>query len=90
MFGKSSNNKITDFYLNRLSSLEKKPGSIFESNDNDSNLNIINESYREKEMSIQFKLNPKITENTIPNSTMHQKDSKFNLQDTDRGRTSRF
>ena len=52
MFGKSSNNKIADFYLNRLSSLEKKPGSIFESNDNDSNLNIINESYREKEMSI--------------------------------------
>ena len=79
MFGKSSNNKIADFYLNRLSSLEKKPGSIFESNDNDSNLNIINESYREKEMSIQFNLKPKITENTIPNSTMHQKDSKFNL-----------
>jgi hypothetical protein len=79
MFGKSSNSKIADFYINRLSSLEKKPGSIFESNDNDSNLNIINESYREKEMSIKFNLKPKLTENTIPNSTMHQKDSKFNL-----------
>ena len=79
MFGKSPNSKFTDFYINRLSSLEKKPASIFESNDNDSNLNIINESYREKEMSIKFNLKPKLTENTIPNSTMHQKDSKFNL-----------
>ena len=42
--------------MRKLSSLEKNPGSIFETND--SNLNIINESYRDQENSIKFNLKP--------------------------------